>query len=131
MVQRAAEENAVMLFRVQGGAISGALPFTVQPAAEHAAKSQSMESRVEAALAGFAEDTQLSALERMEHLAILKRWYYRSSRAGEIFFADDKGVLPMRRVVRGIGRVFHGEHPETGTPAGGAVSEVLQKEHSS
>ena len=42
-----------------------------------------------------------SALETMEHLALLKRWYYRSSRSGEIFFADDKGELPMRRVVRG------------------------------
>jgi excinuclease ABC subunit C len=131
IVQGAAEENAVTLFRVQAGAISGPVAFTVQPAAEHAAKSQSMESRVEAALAAFPEASQISTLERMEHLAILKRWYYRSSRAGEIFFADDKGVLPMRRVVRGIGRVFRGEHPETGTPAGGAVSEVLQKEHSS
>jgi excinuclease UvrABC nuclease subunit len=131
MVQRAAEENAVTLFRVQAGAISGPLAFAVQPAAEHAAKSQSMESRVEAALAAFPEASQISASERVEHLAIIKRWYYRSSRAGEIFFADDKGVLPMRRVVRGIGRVFHGEHPETSAPAGGAVSGVFQGEHSS
>ncbi|HKW68798.1 MAG TPA: hypothetical protein VJP04_16000, partial [Terriglobales bacterium] len=74
MVQRAAEENAVTLFRVQAGAIAGPLAFTVQPAAEHAARSQSMESRVEAALAGFPEDSQISAAERHEHLAILKRW---------------------------------------------------------
>ena len=131
MVQRAAEENAVTLFRVQAGAIAGPLAFTVQPAAEHAARSQSMESRVEAALAGFPEDSQISAAERHEHLAILKRWFYRSSRAGEIFFADDRGVLPMRRVVRGIGRVFHGEHPEPGTPAAGAASELFQREQSS
>jgi len=131
MVQRAAEENAVTLFRVQAGAISGPLAFTVQPAAEHAARSQSMESRVETALAGFPEQSHLPALERMEHLAILKRWYYRSSRAGEIFFADHKSELPMRRVVRGIGRVFHGEHPEPGMPAAGAVSELFRREHSS
>jgi excinuclease UvrABC nuclease subunit len=131
MVQGAAEENAVTLFRVQGGAISGPVAFAVQPTAEHAARSQSMESRVETALAAFPEDTQITALERVEHLAILKRWYYRSSRAGEIFFADDKGVLPIRRVVRGIGRVFHGEHPEPGMPAAGAVSGVFQGEHSS
>jgi excinuclease ABC subunit C len=131
IVQGAAEENAIMLFRVRAGAISGPLSFTVQPAAEHAAKSQSMESRVEAALSAFPESSQMSTLERLEHLAILKRWYYRSSRAGEIFFADDKGSLPMRRVVRGIGRVFHGEHPETGTPSGEAVSELFQREHSS
>jgi hypothetical protein len=53
-----------------------------------------------------------AALETMEHLALLKRWYYRGSRTGEIFFADAKGELPMRRIVRGISRVFHGEKPE-------------------
>ena len=131
MVQGATEENTVTLFRVQAGVISGRLSFGVQPAAEHAAKSQSMESRVETALAAFPEASEVSTLERMEHLAILKRWYYRSSRAGEIFFADDKGVLPMRRVVRGIGRVFHGEHPEISTQAGGAVSDLFRREHSS
>jgi hypothetical protein len=49
----------------------------------------------------------------MEHLAVLKRWYYRGSRTGEIFFADAKGALPMRRIVRGISRVFRGEKAET------------------
>ena len=51
-------------------------------------------------------------METMEHLAMLKRWYYRGSRLGEIFFADDKGILPMRRVVRGISRVYRGEKAE-------------------
>ena len=48
----------------------------------------------------------------MEHLALLKRWFYRGTRIGEIFFADVKGELPMRRIVRGISRVFRGEKPE-------------------
>jgi hypothetical protein len=48
----------------------------------------------------------------MEHLALLKRWYYRGSRMGEVFFADAKGELPMRRIVRGISRVFRGEKAE-------------------
>jgi len=52
-------------------------------------------------------------IERMEHLAILKRWYYRGSRTGEIFFADANHELPMRRIVRGISRVYRGEAPET------------------
>ena len=39
----------------------------------------------------------------------LKRWYYRSNRIGEIFFADDKDTLPMRKIVRGISRVYRGE----------------------
>jgi hypothetical protein len=45
-------------------------------------------------------------------LALFKRWYYRSRRVGEVFFADDRGVLPLRRLVRGISRVYRGEHPE-------------------
>ena len=68
-----------------------------------------MESRVEEALSALPVANAKSALELMEHLAILKRWYYRSSRIGELFFADDKGVLPLRRIVRGIARVYRGE----------------------
>ena len=75
--------------------------------AEHT-KSQSMEARIQAALAAFPAAQPSSAIERMEHLAILKRWCYRGTRKGEIFFADAKGELPMRRIVRGIGRVYKG-----------------------
>ena len=41
----------------------------------------------------------------MEQLAILKRWYYRSNRAGEIFFRDANGNWPVRRILRGAIRV--------------------------
>jgi len=127
MIQRGAAENAVALFLVRAGVISGPIAFAVQPAAEQAAKSQSMESRVQEALAVFpAAGDAGSAAERMEHLAILKRWFYRGSRAGEIFFADPRGALPMRRVVRGIGRVYHGEQPETAALA--APHQILPME---
>jgi hypothetical protein len=71
-----------------------------------------MEARIQSALAAFPAAKPDRAIERMEHLAILKRWCYRGTRAGEIFFADAKGELPMRRLVRGIGRVYKGEAPE-------------------
>jgi len=58
-----------------------------------------------------------SAAQTMEHVALLKRWFYRGSRIGEIFFADARGELPMRRVVRGISRVFRGEKPEAPSAA--------------
>jgi excinuclease ABC subunit C len=102
--------ESVTLFRVESGAIIGAAIFCIQPS-EHT-KSQSMESRVQAALDAFQPTKSPPAIETMDHLALLKRWYYRSRRAGEIFLADDKGVLPMRRIVRGIGRVLRGEGPE-------------------
>ncbi|MGA7795429.1 MAG: hypothetical protein WCA19_20515 [Candidatus Acidiferrales bacterium] len=101
--------DSVTFFRVESAAIFGPAVFSIQPP-EHT-KSQSMESRVLAILDAFPPKAR-PALETMEHLALVKRWYYRGRRVGEIFLADDKGVLPMRRIVRGIGRVLRGEGPE-------------------
>jgi excinuclease ABC subunit C len=102
--------ECVTFFRIDSGVMSGPIHFPIQ-AAEHT-KSQSMEARVQLALAELQPVPPDSAIEVMEHLAMLKRWYFRSSRAGEIFLCDDKGSLPMRRMVRGISRVFRGEKPE-------------------
>lgn len=110
MIQPSHVVDSVTLFRIESGRIAGPVSFGIQPR-EHA-KSQSMESRVQESLQSFPLIKTKSALETMEHLAILKRWYYRGSRIGEIFFADTKGELPMRRIVRGISRVFRGEKPE-------------------
>ena len=117
MVQAAAEKDAVALFRIDAGRISGPALFPVQQqTTEHTGKPQSMESRVLDCLGSLLVAPQRTALESMEHLAILKRWYYRSSKVGEIFFADEKGTLPLRRIVRGISRVFRGEKPEEPKP---------------
>jgi excinuclease UvrABC nuclease subunit len=111
MVQRSASHESVNFFQMDAGRISGPVTFPIQ-SAEHT-KSQSMESRVQEALATFPPGRTSSALETMEHLVLLKRWYYRSSRIGEIFFADENGTLPLRRMVRGISRVYRGEKSET------------------
>ena len=110
MIQPSHIANSVVFFRIERGQISGPLRFSIEPP-EHT-KSQSMESRVHEAMLAFPPMKASSSLETMEHIALLKRWYYRSSRVGEIFFADAKGELPMRRVVRGISRVFRGEKQE-------------------
>jgi excinuclease UvrABC nuclease subunit len=110
MVQPSAVLGAIAFFRIHAGRISGPVNFAIQ-STEHT-KSQSMESRVEQALATLQPAESKTALETMEHLAILKRWYYRGTRVGEVFFADAKGMLPMRRLVRGISRVYRGEKPE-------------------
>ena len=114
MVQPSAVPESVAFFLVDGGLITGPLTFPIQ-ATEHT-KSQSMEARVQAALATLPPAESKTALETMEHLALLKRWFYRSTRAGEIFFADIKGGLPLRRLVRGIARVYRGEKPEAAAP---------------
>jgi excinuclease UvrABC nuclease subunit len=120
IVQPSAGAESVALFRVDAGAIAGPLNFPVS-SPDHA-KSQSMEARIHEALENFPPANPRSSIERMEHLAILKRWCYRGSRKGEIFFANAKGELPMRHVVRGIGRVYKGEVaeivPPTATPTG-------------
>jgi excinuclease ABC subunit C len=110
MVQRSAVPEAVAFFFIDAGLITGPLTFPIQ-SMEHT-KSQSMESRVQAALATLPPSKSKTALETMEHLALLKRWFYRSTRSGEIFFADIRGGLPLRRLVRGIARVYRGEKPE-------------------
>jgi len=155
VVQQSAARESVALFRVDAGAISGPLTFPIS-GHEHAKSRagvpsgpgfppqngktgrsggpgfgplgwRSMEARIQAALAEFPAAEPRAAVERMEHLAILKRWCYRGTRKGEIFFADAKGDLPMRRIVRGIGRVYKGEAPETTVPrAAPAAAEGSQ-----
>jgi excinuclease ABC subunit C len=124
IVQKSVQPDSVALFRVDEGALTGPLEFPISDT-EHT-KSQSMEARIQVALAAFPGAKPASTIERMEHLAILKRWCYRGTRGGEIFFADAKGNLPMRRLVRGIRRVYRGEAPETAavaTPAAPVQSE--------
>ena len=99
--------ESVRFFLVAQGCIADPITFCIQPA-EHA-KSQSMESRIQEVLDAVPATKKQAALETMEHLALLKRWYFRGSRLGEIFFADERGTLPLRRIVRGIGRVLKGE----------------------
>jgi excinuclease ABC subunit C len=124
IVQQSAAPESVALFRVDDGAIAEPLTFPIS--GEEHAKSQSMEARIQSALSEFHPAQLTNAGERMEHLAILRRWCYRGSRKGEIFFADSKGELPMRRIVRGIGRVYKGETPEVAQPLTTGASPEAQ-----
>ena len=112
ILQPSSEPGTVALFRFSSAQLAGPLTFSI----ERRAESQSMESRVEAIIERFSAPQAKSSTERADHLALLQRWYYRSNRIGEIFFADDQGGWPLRRIVRGIGRVYHGEKvPEPAT----------------
>jgi excinuclease UvrABC nuclease subunit len=113
IVQPSAERDSVTLFKIAAGRICPPVRLSVgkQAEASHLAPNpQSMESRINEALAWVEAPKLRSALEWMEHLALLKRWYYRTIKVGEFFLAEND-ELPMRRVVRGVSRVFRGEKP--------------------
>ena len=84
IVQPSLEAKAVALFHFHHGELSGPISFAM----EVEDNSQSQEGRIRAALDQL-ESSGSSSLQRfMEELAILKRWYYRSHKVGEAFFAD-------------------------------------------
>jgi excinuclease ABC subunit C len=128
IVQPSAEAGAVSLFCFSNGILHGPASFEVKRSifspnavegrdGERAVvpalpKHVSMESRVQEIIQRIFDQRAVVSAERIEHLAILKRWYYRSHRIGEIFFADQRGTWPLRRIVRGIGRVFSGENTQ-------------------
>jgi excinuclease ABC subunit C len=95
----------------------------VNPTEENAPKPPRgiLEARMEAVLAELSEALETPRpVVRQAHLALLKRWYYRpeAKRPGEIFFPDDEGRLPVKALLRGVGRVFSaGMHtPEIAAP---------------
>ncbi|HEX6505604.1 MAG TPA: hypothetical protein VF011_20345 [Terriglobales bacterium] len=124
MIQRSAEPESVALFRMDAGLIAPPITFPIQQELVPGGKTPSMESRIAQALEQYLPEHSASALRLMEHLAILKRWYFRSSRLGEIFFADHKGEFPWRRIVRGVARVYRGERSEPEMPATGALPVI-------
>jgi hypothetical protein len=129
MIQPSSEPDSVTLFRIERGCFSPPIQFRVSqeslvpgasavssvvgPGAHARGKTPplSMERRIHEALSSSPPAPECTQLETEEHLAILKRWYFRSVKVGEVFFADDRGELPMRRIVRGVSRVFKGEKP--------------------
>ncbi|MGD9714965.1 MAG: UvrB/UvrC motif-containing protein [Thermomicrobiales bacterium] len=123
MIQPSAESDSVNLFRIHAGCMGDVIPFPVSihtavaPAGQTqgtvvaSPKHVSMEARILASLASTPEPDCPSRLEVSEQIAMLKRWYFRSNKTGELFLADSNGELPMRRIVRAVARVFRGEKP--------------------
>jgi excinuclease ABC subunit C len=120
IVQPSAKATKVEFFHLANATLRGPIPFSIEQSGEP----KSMESRLQSLISGWPDHEVLSSVEAMEHLAIVKRWYYRSNPIGEIFFADEKGAWPWRRMVRGIGRVYSGEKPQELATFSATQSEV-------
>ena len=105
VIQPSQEPKSVALFRFVKGELSGPEHFVVE--SEDA--SESMEGRLRAALEKLMSAGKSSGRQFTEELAILKRWYYRSHKVGEIIFTKDDGQFPMRKLANAVGRVYRGE----------------------
>jgi excinuclease ABC subunit C len=56
-------------------------------------------------------DTATNRTERMEHLAVLARWFYSGWRDGELLVVEDWTKIPYRKLVNAVSRVAHGQSP--------------------
>jgi hypothetical protein len=131
ILQPSLEHDAVELFSFQHGVLSGPQTFSIlgmalaDPASgqsslhiqplmvepvplhedDHGAKTAKPETRLREAVAALSHHEKHTVNECAENLALLKNWYYRGSRIGEIFFCED-GDWPWRRILNGVSRVF-------------------------
>jgi excinuclease UvrABC nuclease subunit len=115
IIAPAAEHGTVALFRFNGCQICG-------PESHSLATREGWGNREwEEALQQLEATKKVSAAECVEHLAILKRWYYRSHKVGEIVFRNDDGSWPLRKLANACERVGsprrHGDAEENG-PSG-------------
>jgi excinuclease UvrABC nuclease subunit len=132
VVQPAAAPESVALFLVRGGVIRGPVlfstlgmrhpneqsgssslfahpvalaPVPLEGGEENPSQHDTLEGRFAAALHAL-ESQPADASLLADHLALLKRWYYRpeKQRVGEIFFRGAE--LPVKRILRGVSRVY-------------------------
>jgi excinuclease UvrABC nuclease subunit len=89
-----------------------AVPLEGEPEAATSA-TNSPEERAAHALAALeekaAKPSDLALLS--DHLSLLRRWYYRpeKQRIGEIFFVNEDGTWPIRKILRGAARMVLGD----------------------
>lgn len=143
ILQPSTEKDSIALFRFVNGQLLGPQTFRVQNillsnemsgdsslyaqplmltptpaqpvtgAPEVAAQPVSLEMRLGEALEELVPEPKASATTFAEQLALLKRWYYRSNRVGEVFLRERDGTWPYRKMVRGVSRVLAGKITET------------------
>jgi excinuclease ABC subunit C len=108
IVQPASAPDSVSLFRFHRGTLLGPELFTVAPK-EEGQPPEPVEPRLHEVLEKLAPAKTPSVQQLTEELAILKRWFYRTHKLGEIVFAKSSGELPMRKIANAVARVHRGE----------------------
>ncbi|HLW54809.1 MAG TPA: UvrB/UvrC motif-containing protein [Candidatus Angelobacter sp.] len=114
IVQPSIDSGSVALFRFRQGQFMG--PMLFAPESE---EGQSVEQRLHSALEQLLQEGARSAVQFTEELAILKRWYYRTHKVGEIALAKSDGEFSARKLANAVRRVSGGqadpEPPATST----------------
>jgi excinuclease UvrABC nuclease subunit len=105
VIQPSSEPKSVALFRFRRGELAGPRVFVVETQGE----SPSMEHRIRETLRDFDPPGARSASQFVEELAILKRWYYRTHKIGEIILANIEGELSARKIANAIHRISRTE----------------------
>jgi excinuclease ABC subunit C len=65
----------------------------------------SLDSRLREMAVSISRGQAASAIERIEHLAVLSRWFYSSWCDGELLMVDDWEKIPWRKLVNAVSRV--------------------------
>jgi excinuclease UvrABC nuclease subunit len=121
IIQRSAEPHNVVLFRFSHGALCGPVqvnmsePGEAEPPPEIAEPSTSqpepLDKRVHDAIESLVPPGARTATHTSEELALVKRWYHRTHKTGEIVIARRDGKLSLRKVVNACERVLRGQKP--------------------
>ena len=147
IIQRSAEPESVALFRFNHGELCGPAQVNIPKAAqtrkdgttaepdktaeaEKTAETEKVANNpvtesldkatkdaIEDAIASLTSSGAVTARETSEELALVKRWYYRTHKTGEIVFARRDGQLSLRKVVNACERVLHGKKAAPESPA--------------
>jgi excinuclease UvrABC nuclease subunit len=120
VVQPSLEPKSVALFRFRKGELAGPEQFAV----ETEDNSMTLDQRLRELLGKFAPAGARSAQQFMEELALLKRWYYRTHKVGEIVLAKPGGELSIRRLANAVMRVHRNEKEITETTQDAAVEKT-------
>jgi len=116
IIQPSAVAGSVALFRFREGTFAGPHHVSVEGAEEP------LDSRLRSALQEFPECRPRSAAQFSEELAMLKRWYYRTHKTGEIVFANARHDLPVRKIANAATRVHRGEKAPIAAGEAGSIS---------
>jgi len=116
IIQPSAVAGSVALFRFREGTFAGPHHVSVEGAEEP------LDSRLRSALQEFPECRARSAAQFSEELAMLKRWYYRTHKTGEIVFANARHDVPVRKIANAATRVHRGEKAPIAAGEAGSIS---------